>query len=94
MSEVSNKFCINCIHYRREDITGSFGLDKCSHPKVVSINYVNGKVTLPDAFSERLDYLGRCKREGILFSPLKPVDYDPGEPSTVWPDDHQEARNV
>jgi len=94
MSEVSNKFCINCIHYRREDITGSFALDKCSHPKVVSINYVNGCVTRPDAFSERLDYLGRCKREGILFSPLKPVDYDPGEPSTVWPDDHQEARNV
>lgn len=94
MSEVSNKFCISCVHYRREDITGSFGLDKCSHPKVVTINMVTGKAKLGDAFTQRLDYAGACKQGGFLFSPLHPVDYDPGEPSTVWPDDHQEARNV
>ena len=94
MSEVSNKFCINCVHYVREQITSAMHVDKCSHPKVVTINMVNGKANLGDAFTQRLDYAGACKQGAFLFSPLQPVDYDPGEPATVWPDDHQEARNV
>ena len=94
MSEVSNKFCINCVHYVRDQITSDMHVDKCSHPKVVIINMVNGNANLADAFTQRLDYAGHCKAVGVLFSPLQPESYDPGEPSTVWPDDHQEARNV
>ena len=71
--------CINCRHHKPD--AGSEAIyDGCGHPDVIELDPVRGQHKAPYAYITRM--MGRqCGPNAAL------IEYDPGEPSTVFPDE-------
>ena len=69
--------CINCRHHKPNE---DAAFDRCGHPDVLQLDLVRGQHKTPYAHITRM-LTQKCGPAGALFA------YDPGEPSTAFPDE-------